>query len=43
MAKILVGTCWYHYNERIGWVYSERTKKEDFLTHYARMFSKIAQ
>ena len=41
MGKILIGTCGYHYNEWIGPVYPEGTKKEDFLGLYAKKFPTL--
>jgi len=41
MAEILIGTCGYSYNEWIGPVYPEGTKKEQFLTLYAGRFTTL--
>jgi uncharacterized protein YecE (DUF72 family) len=38
MAKVLVGTSGYSYNDWVGPVYPEGTRKEDFLPLYAREF-----
>ena len=41
MTKILIGTCGYSYNEWIGPVYPEGTKKEQFLPLYAGKFQTV--
>jgi uncharacterized protein YecE (DUF72 family) len=41
MAEILIGTCGYSYNEWIGTVYPEGTKKEQFLALYAGRFKTV--
>jgi len=41
MAEILIGTCGYSYNEWIGPVYPEGTKRERFLGLYAAMFKTV--
>jgi uncharacterized protein YecE (DUF72 family) len=41
MAKILVGTCGYGYNEWVGPVYPVGTKTEGFLPLYAGMFGTV--
>ena len=41
MAEILVGTCGYSYNEWVGPVYPEGTKREQFLPLYAGQFKTV--
>jgi len=41
MAEILIGTCGYSYNEWVGSVYPEGTKKEQFLPLYAKQFRTV--
>ena len=41
MAEILVGTCGYSYNEWVGPVYPEGTRKEQFLSLYAGRFKTV--
>ena len=41
MAKILIGTCGYSYNEWVGPVYPEGTKREQFLPLYASRFRTV--
>ena len=41
MAKILIGTSGYSYNEWVGPVYPEGTKKEQFLRLYSSMFETV--
>ena len=41
MAKVLIGTCGYSYNEWIGPVYPEGTKREQFLALYAAQFDTV--
>ena len=41
MAKILIGTSGYSYNDWIGPVYPEDTKKESFLKLYSEMFDTV--
>ena len=41
MAEVLIGTCGYSYNEWIGPVYPEGTKKERLLPLYAERFSTV--
>jgi len=41
MAEILIGTCGYSYNEWVGPVYPEGTKREQFLSLYAGRFRTV--
>ena len=41
MAQILIGTCGYSYNEWVGPVYPEGTKREQFLQLYAERFETV--
>jgi len=41
MGTILIGTCGYSYNEWIGPVYPEGSKREDFLSLYAARFRTV--
>jgi uncharacterized protein YecE (DUF72 family) len=41
MAEILIGTCGFSYNEWIGPVYPEGTKKDQFLPLYAGRFKTV--
>ena len=41
MAKILIGTSGYHYTDWIGTLYPPGTKKDDFLTLYAKEFPTL--
>jgi uncharacterized protein YecE (DUF72 family) len=41
MAEILIGTCGYSYNEWVGPVYPEGTKREQFLPLYAEKFATV--
>ena len=41
MSEILIGTCGYAYNEWIGPVYPEGTKKEQFLPLYSEQFRTV--
>ncbi|MCL2472526.1 MAG: DUF72 domain-containing protein, partial [Treponema sp.] len=41
MATILIGTCGYSYNEWIGPVYPEGSKREQFLSLYAEHFRSV--
>ena len=41
MAQILIGTCGYSYNEWLGPVYPEGTKREQFLSLYAARFNTL--
>ena len=41
MAEILVGTCGYSYNEWVGPVYPQATKREQFLSLYASRFKTV--
>lgn len=41
MGTILVGTSGYRYNEWVGPVYPVGLAREDFLVHYASMFSTV--
>jgi uncharacterized protein YecE (DUF72 family) len=41
MAEILIGTCGFSYNEWIGPVYPEGTKREQFLSLYAERFRTV--
>ena len=41
MGKILIGTCGYSYNEWVGPVYPEGTKREQFLPLYAERFDTV--
>lgn len=41
MAEILIGTCGYSYNEWVGPVYPEGTKREQFLSLYAERFKTV--
>lgn len=38
MAEILIGTSGYYYQDWVGPVYPENTKKEEFLGYYSRIF-----
>ena len=41
MGTILIGTCGYSYNEWVGPVYPEGSKREDFLSLYAARFRTV--
>ena len=41
MEKILIGTCGYSYNEWVGPVYPEGTKRDQFLHLYAEKFDTV--
>jgi len=41
MPQILIGTCGYSYNEWVGPVYPEGTKKEQYLPLYAARFNTL--
>jgi len=41
MGTILIGTCGYSYNEWVGPVYPEGSKREDFLSLYAASFRTV--
>jgi len=41
MGKILIGTCGYSYNEWVGPVYPEGSKREQFLSLYAARFNTV--
>jgi uncharacterized protein YecE (DUF72 family) len=41
MGKIAIGTCGYSYNEWIGPVYPDGTKREQFLSLYAVQFNTV--
>ena len=41
MGTILIGTCGYSYNEWIGPVYPEGSKRDDFLPLYASRFGTV--
>jgi len=41
MAKVSIGTCGYSYNEWVGPVYPEGTKREQFLQLYSAMFDTV--
>ncbi|MDL2229527.1 DUF72 domain-containing protein [Treponema sp. OttesenSCG-928-L16] len=41
MAEIFIGTCGYSYNEWVGPVYPEGTKREQFLSLYASRFNTV--
>ena len=41
METILIGTCGYSYNEWIGPVYPEGSKRDDFLSLYAARFGTV--
>jgi len=41
MAEILIGTCGFSYNEWVGPVYPEGTKRDQFLSLYAGRFKTV--
>ncbi|GHV92714.1 hypothetical protein AGMMS50268_32170 [Spirochaetia bacterium] len=41
MAKIMVGTCGFFYDDWIGPVYPQGTKRRDYLPLYAEQFNTV--
>jgi len=41
MAEILIGTSGYSYNEWVGPVYPEGTKRKDYLSYYSGLFPTV--